>query len=232
MPHLLKKVQKTRWKLWKSLISRAQKRWAHQGRVELKEPMSQHLPPTSVPKSNAKTWRNLWKSWPGNSTDIRERFNPKNQCRKHFIVPHFLKETQNTWSNLWKSSSSRPDNNNSNPKKVSLENKNLRIFIDQVFCVSFRKSGTMKMLRHWFFELNPSLMSVLFPGRELKEFYRFHQVFLSFDLDLRHKKGVDRLVLKIGPHLVGAISSQLMGNMGSSLLPQGFLNFILDMRYN
>ena len=55
------------------------------------------------------------------------------------------------------------------------------------------------MLRHWFFELYPSLMSVLFPGRELKDFHRFHQVFLSFALDFRHKKGVDRLVLEMGP---------------------------------
>ena len=53
MPHLLKKVQKVWWKLLKSIISRAQKRWTHQGSVQLKEPMSQHLPPTSVPKSNA-----------------------------------------------------------------------------------------------------------------------------------------------------------------------------------
>ena len=77
------------------------------------------------------------------------------------------------------------------------------------------------MSRHWFFELNPSLLSVLFPSR----------VFVSFALDLRHKKGVERLVLEIGPLLVGATSSQLL-TMGSSLLPQGFLNFLLDMRYN
>src|ERR1700743_1755521 len=77
----------------------------------------------------------------------------------------------------------------------------------QVFCVSFRKCGTMKMLRHWFFELNPSIMSVLFPRRELEDFYKFYQVFINFALDLSHKKGVDRLVLEIEPLLFGATSS-------------------------
>ena len=48
---------------------------------------------------------------------------------------------------------------------------------DQIFCVSYRKWGTMKGLQHWFFELNLSLMSVLFPGRDLEDFHRFHQVF-------------------------------------------------------
>ena len=54
MPQLQKKVQKVWWKLWKSLSSRAQKRWTHQGSVQLKEPMSQYFSRTSVPKRNAK----------------------------------------------------------------------------------------------------------------------------------------------------------------------------------
>ena len=76
MPHLLKKIQKVWWKLWKSLSSRAQKRC------------------------------NLWKSSnsrPGNSLDLRETSNFKKQCPNAFLVHKFPKETQNTSWKLWKS---------------------------------------------------------------------------------------------------------------------------------
>ena len=33
------------------------------------------------------------------------------------------------------------------------------------------------MLCKWFFEFNASLRSTLFPGRELDDFHRFHQVY-------------------------------------------------------
>ena len=52
--------------------------------------------------------------------------------------------------------------------------------------------------------------------------------FLGSVLDLRHKKGVAKLVLKIKPLPVGATSSQ----MGFLLLPPGILNFLLYMRHN
>ena len=45
--------------------------------------------------------------------------------------------------------------------------------------------------------------------------------FLGPVLDLRHKKGIDRLVLEIGPFFVGATSYQLL-TTGFSLLPPGF----------
>ena len=54
--------------------------------------------------------------------------------------------------------------------------------------------------------------------------------FFGSVLDLRYKKGVAKLVLKIKPLPVGATSSML--TMGFSLLPPGILNFLLDMRHN
>ena len=54
--------------------------------------------------------------------------------------------------------------------------------------------------------------------------------FFGYVLDLWHKKGDGKLVLEIGPLPVGATSSTV--DHGISLLPPGFLNFLLDMRHN
>ena len=47
----------------------------------------------------------------------------------------------------------------------------------QVFCVSFGNRSETKVFAHWFFELDASLRSILYPGLELEGLHRFHQVF-------------------------------------------------------
>ena len=71
-------------------------------------------------------------------------------------------------------------------------------------------------------------MSPPIPSSRTYGFSELPSGFLGSVLDLRREKVIGRLVLEIGPLPVGATSSQLM-TMGISLLPPGFLHFLLEM---
>ena len=55
--------------------------------------------------------------------------------------------------------------------------------------------GWMLAYGKWFFGLDASLKSKLFPDLELKDFHQFHQGFLRFFWKLKCKEGTGNMVL-------------------------------------
>ena len=85
------------------------------------------------------------------------------------------------------------------------------------------------MYMDWFFKLDASLVGQPLLS-SITGISELRSGFLGSVLNLRHKKGVGKLVLEIEQHRVGATSSQLL-TMGFSVLPPGILNVLLDMRH-